>query len=581
MGKRLDLREIIETRNQGYFKNAGFFKLKVLLPFLEKLLCIENVNMLLTRHEHEGAKRFLDNAFDELDISYAVSQRDRDRVPSEGRLLIVSNHPLGGVDGLLLLKLLLEVRKDVKIIVNGYLLAIDNLSSYFLPYTLDNAGIQRDEVIGIHEALQKEMAVIIFPAGEVSRLGWGGIRDRKWLKGLIYFAKKNNTPILPVFIHGRNSIFFYAVALVSNLLAMLLLPRELFHKKGKTFSITVGNYIPSAAFQSVIKDEKYLAKLVKKHVYTIGRNKPGIFFTEQTIRHPASPKVIRRELRASELLGELPDGKSIYLVNASSAPETIDEVGRLREVTFRRVGEGTGRKTDIDKFDKHYRHIILWDDAHLDIVGAYRVGFGSEILANQGQKGFYSSALFTYSETMNEILEESLELGRSFVQAKYWNTAALDYLWYGIGALLCRNPQVKYLFGPVSLSSAYPEEVMQMVVFFYRKWFPAGLQYAEAKNPVIISETRTKAMAELFSSFDYKADFKMLKKLMKIKGYAVPTLYKQYTEVAYDGGSTFSDFSVDPDFQNCVDGFILISVDMIKDEKKEKYIYRHLLQEAI
>ena len=581
MNTQIDLKSILEINYPGFFNTGKYIKEKIVLRLLNWLLHIAEINSFLEKHSGEGPKRFLENAFDELDISYIVSQRERDRIPSEGRLLIAANHPFGGIDGLMLVKLVLEVRKDVKVIVNDFLMSIDNLQEYFLPYNMNGISVQRKELTDINTALQNEMAVIIFPAGEVSRFGMSGIRDRKWLKGLIYFTRKNSAPVLPLFVHGRNSLLFYAAALLNNKLALLMLPRELFNKKGTTVKINIGNYIPAAAFNSGIKNEKYLAKLVKKHVYAIGKNKPGIFYTEKTIKHPVSPRSIRRELRSTEMLGALPDGKYIYLVDADSAPDTIDEIGRLREITFRRVGEGTGLKTDLDKYDKYYKHIVLWDDHQLDIVGAYRVGFGCHIVQGGEKKCFYSQTLFSFTGELTNLLPDALELGRSFVQAKYWNTAALDYLWYGIGALLCRNPQIKYLFGPVSLSAAYPQEVMQMLVFFYRKWFPAGIKFAVAKNHVLIPADMSKAFTEIFSSFDYKADFKMLKKLMKVKGFTVPTLFKQYSEVAYDGGATFSDFSIDPDFNNCVDGFIMIEVDMIKDEKKEKYIYSHLLQEAI
>jgi putative hemolysin len=581
MNQGIDLKSIIESKYPRFFRTGKFFKERILLKGLNWILCISEINDLLVRHSNENARRFLENVFEEIDISYSISRRDRDRIPSEGRLLIAANHPLGGIDGLLLIKLLLEIRKDVKVIVNDLLMSIDNLREYFLSYNISGAGVQRAEVQAIHEALQNEMAIIIFPAGEVSRLTLGGIKDRKWLKGLIYFSKKNNTPVLPVFIHARNTLSFYIAALFSNRLAMMLLPGQVFKKKGSTFRISTGNYIPSSAFMTAIKDEKYLAKLVKKHVFAIGKGKPGIFYTEKTIRHPVPVKSLRKELAFMELLGELPDGKSIYLADGEAAPETLDEIGRLREVTFRRVGEGTGGKTDIDQYDRHYRHIILWDDEQLEIVGAYRVGFGKEIMGKYDVHGFYSKTLFRFNENLVDVLPESIELGRSFVQAKYWNTAALDYLWYGLGALLYHNPEVKYLFGPVSISANYPEEIAQMIVTFYRKWFPPEMPYAAAKQPFIISPQKQTALLQFFQSFDYKSDFKTLKKLLKLKGYSVPTFFKQYSELTYEGGTSFSDFNVDPDFQNCIDGFILVSAEMIKDEKREKYIYRHAMQEAV
>jgi hypothetical protein len=267
------------------------------------------------------------------------------------------------------------------------------------------------------------------------------------------------------------------------------------------------------------------------------------------------------------------DGKQILITDYQTSPNTLREIARLREITFRSVGEGSGKKLDLDKFDKFYKHIIVWDDDELEIVGSYRIGEGKQIIESEGTDGFYSSTLFKYSSSfMQDYLLESIELGRSFVQKKYWNTNALNYLWQGIGAYLTANPEVKYMFGPVSISNSYPEQAKKMIVYFYNKWFGSVNVLAESKNRFKIPEKEINEFQDVFASSDYKSDYRILKGVLKPIGFSVPILYKHYSELCDSNGVKFLDFGVDKDFENCIDGLILVEVDKIKQEKKDRYI---------
>lgn len=575
--QQIDLHQILKNKMPTLYDKKSSLPLKTVETLLSGIVKVKRINTFLAEHNGLDGSAFIDALFEEIDFSYSVSSKDRDKIPSEGKVVIVSNHPLGGLDGLALLKLVLEVRSDVKIVVNDILLQIENLKSFFLPYNLFEKGIQKENITAIDKALKEENAVIFFPAGEVSRLTLNGLHDNVWTRGALHFAEKSTAPILPVFLGGKNSLLFYVVSALSKRLSMFLLPRELFKQKGKTVPIKIGDLIPVRIMFAGLLKGKTLIKTLKKHVYLIGKNKKGIFITEKNVIHPVDPMKIKRQLLAATLLQKIDEKKKVFLLsNNKLFPDVIKEIARLREITFRKIGEGTGKKLDTDPYDAYYNHIVLWDEENLEILGAYRIGVGSEIIEKYGEAGFYSSTLFKFTEQFQFHLPYSVELGRSFIQAKYWNTNALDYLWMGIGAFLALNPRVQFLFGPVSLSNTYPAEVKEMIVYFYEKWYGNNYKLVEAKNKFRISEERKKELSTVFNSNNYKEELKLLKQNLRYFGMSIPTLYKQYTALCEPGGAQFLDFGVDPDFQSCIDGFILIDIDLIKYTKKEKYIYSNM-----
>lgn len=250
------------------------------------------------------------------------------------------------------------------------------------------------------------------------------------------------------------------------------------------------------------------------------------------------------------------------------------EIGQLREVAFRTVGEGTGQRRDIDSYDQDYLHLILWDESELEIVGAYRFAQTDRLIKTKGKQGLYTNTLFDYQPDMEPIFAQGLELGRSFVQPKYWGKRSLDYLWVGIGAFVAKNPQYRYLFGPVSISNTMPTAAKNLMVHFYQLHFPTKANLAQAKMPFQLEDNDN-----LFSAFkgeDYAEDFTTLKHLMANMGVSIPTLYKQYSELCEDDGVCFSAFNIDPDFMDCVDGLVVVDLDKIKSKKRRRYVDVHI-----
>lgn len=540
--------------------------------FLKKVLHQEEINTFLTHKDAYRGFDFVEAVLEYFNFGYTLSNKDKANIPSSGRVIIIANHPLGALDALALIALVKEVRSDIKVLANDVLMQIEPLQSLLIP--IDNLGgtTARDSLKRVYEALERDEALIIFPSGEVSRAQPTGIKDTKWKKGFLKFAQKTNSPILPVFIDAKNSPIFYTLSMINKKISTFLLASEMFKKRSKIIHFKIGEMIAYKTLQNSGFNDNVLITLLKKHLYKISKGKKGLFATQTSIAHPEERKAIRAELKKSTLLGETSDGKKIYLYEYESGSILMKEIGRLREYTFRKVEEGTGSKRDVDEFDKHYKHIILWDDEELEVVGAYRIGESNFIKEYFGVEGFYSQTLFEFTPSFESYTNNAIELGRSFVQPRYWGTRALDYLWQGIGAYLFKNPHIRYMFGPVSLSDVYPKIAKNLIVTFYALYFSAPQNLVNARNGFFMSKVEKEEALGFFKGNDYKEDFSVLKEQLSHMDLSVPTLYKQYTELCDEGGIVFLDFNIDKEFANCVDSFILVDIAKIKEAKKARYI---------
>lgn len=566
----IDIQKEIEKKFPNMEKKDNFLK-KSLFKIAKKIVHEDSINQFLTQNSHLKGFEFVDAVLDYFDFDYAVSSNDLQNIPTSGKVVIIANHPLGGLDALCLLRLIGQIRKDVKIVANDFLAGFDALNSLII--TIDNYKLKqsKSDIKKIYEALNNEEALIIFPAGEVSRATPKGIKDPAWNKGFLNFAQNTNAPILPIFLDAKNSKTFYTISVINKTFSTLLLSHEMFNKKSKRINIKVGQIIPNENITPKGIDKKFLLNLYRKHLYALKKGKKSFFETQSAIAHPVSRIDLLNELKKSKLIGQTTDGKKIYLYDYTEDSIVLKELGRLREISFRKVGEGVNKKRDTDKYDIYYQHIILWDENELEIVGSYRIGNSDFIFKNIGVKGFYSNALFQYNEEFTPYLKDSIELGRSFVQPKYWGSRALDYLWFGIGAYIKNNPNIKYMFGPVSISTTFPTVAKDMMIFYYNHYYGSKDNLIEAKTPYQYSNNLSE-IKELFDLNDKKKDFKFLKSTLSNIGVSIPTLYKQYSEIALDDGVKFLGFNVDNSFGDCIDGFILVEVAKIKDSARQRYM---------
>lgn len=527
---------------------------------------LSEIEDFLARHAGLRDFDFLDAAAAHLGLAYRIDAADLAAIPADGRLLIVANHPAGALDALALLHAVGRVRRDVKIVANDLLMQLEPMSGLLLPVRVLGGRAGAHSLRAIEAALEAESCVIVFPAGEVSRLGLRGVRDGRWRPGFVRFARRTDAPVLPVRIAARNSPLFYGASAVYRPIGTLLLAREMFASRRRPLRLHVG---PPLRLDPD-EDPKRALQRVREAVYRLGRA-PGADAGPRPLAAPVDHPALVMAVAQTELLGRTDDGKEIRLARLDEDSPLLREIGRLRELTFREVGEGTGKALDLDAFDPHYEHILVWDAAAGRVAGAYRVMRGAQALARRGLSGLYTASLFRYRDAALPRIAQGLELGRSFVVPDYWGSRSLDYLWQGIGAYLRRHPQVRYLFGAVSISAALPQAAREQLVAYYSRYHGAdnGEHGALAAS---LRPFRFFAAPPDFGGVDAETAFRVLKANLAAHGATVPVLYKQYTELCEPGGARFLAFGVDPAFSDSIDGLIEVDLQRIQPRKRRRYL---------
>lgn len=547
---------------------------------LSKIVKEDEINQFMADHAHSKGYDFVDGVLDYFEFSYQVSARSKESIPPSGRCVIVANHPLGGLDGLALLHMILNIRPDVKIVANELLSTIDALDEYLLPVNNMGGENSKEKMAAINRSLEKEQAVIIFPSGAVSRTKWFKVSDGKWRKGFYQFAKATESKIVPVFIGGKNSFWFYAWSKINSSLSMLLLPRQMWRQKNRVITMKVGTPLEFSMLKQLPVGDLQKVKMIRKHVYKLAKNRKGLFEVADPVAHPERRRDLREEINNEcEILGRDTKDQQILLFEAKNNSPLLREIGRLRELTFRQVGEGSSQRRDLDKYDSYYDHLVIWNDQDLEIMGAYRVFPTQNLMEKGGLEKLYTSTLFDYNGDLN-WLEEGLELGRSFVQPRYWGSRSLDYLWQGIGAFCARNSQIRYLFGTVSISASYPKDAMDYMIAYFRYYFSSEDFDVKSKNSYVLTEERQQHFEKLFEGVDQKSAYKEMKMYLRGMDLVVPALFKHYSELCDDNGAVFTDFGVDSDFGDCVDGFVIIDLTKVKANKYARYFEPFIQQNS-
>ncbi len=529
---------------------------------------------------------FLDNLLAELRVTVRVADEDLSRVPTHGPLLAIANHPFGILDGAVLLWLLQRVRPDTKILTNYLLSSVPELERYCIfvdPFKGEHSA--QANLRGLKEAiwhLKGGGALAVFPAGEVSHWQFkdGEVSDPAWNETIVRFVRRSQAAVVPLLFAGANSLPFQVLGAIHPLLRTMQLPQQLLNKAGKEIDVRIGNPVPAEKVCSIRCDREATAYL-RWRTYLLAehtrRNPPRMELIRRQHKPIAAP--IPAELLVSEIQGlpecnKLDENRefAVYSARAHEIPNCILEVGRLREVTFRAVEEGTGTSRDIDEFDGYYTHLLLWSKSKQEIVGAYRLGNTREILAQRGLRGLYTSTLFAYNQQLFHEMGPALELGRSFVRQEYQRQyAPLLMLWKGIAQYVVRNPETPILFGAVSISSSYQQRSRELLVRFFESQ-PANRlsKYVRPKRSFRlhrrIREWESVAISHLLDLDELSESIAEIER----DGKGIPILLRHYMRV---GGSVLA-FNVDRQFCDVLDGLILVDLRKTDPARLAMYMSR-------
>jgi putative hemolysin len=519
--------------------------------------------------------------------------------PKTGPLIIVANHPYGILDPCILSRYVGRQRSDLKIMTNSLLAVMPEVKEHGImvnPFGGQEAA--RENLNGMRAALthlKAGGAMIIFPAGEVSAYKPGkGIEEAPWTRHLGSLVRRTQAAVLPVFFPGGNSPLFHLAGIIHPRLRTGLLLREFCHQQGSSVQMRVGGLIPFGKLRK-FEDDEALTKYLRIHTLILAERRRNITETEHGIGQSPPNNDPRAAAHRSRILQEVDalrnrggclvnqGGLSVYAAHSHEIPDTLQEIGRLREITFRQVGEGTGGDVDLDKFDRYYEHLFLWDERKQCIAGAYRLGRADIILREYGPKGLYTNTLFTFEKPFLANLESAVEMGRSFITKDYQrNLSSLPLLWKGIAHWISRNPGYKKLFGPVSISKDYDKLSRKfMVEFLQENCLHEDLaSFVKPRNPFRYLRGR-KLMRE-FISADLRDvdDCSALISSLETDGKGIPVLLKHYLRLS----GTILSFNVDKDFSSVIDGLILVDLTETEprllakymgEEKCREYLERH------
>src|SRR5690606_7498216 len=546
---------------------------------LMKTLRISELNKIYDRNKHLQGEAFLKAILDEFQIKFEIPEEDLKRLPKDGAYITISNHPLGGIDGILLLKLMLEKEPDYRIIANFLLHRIEPLKPYIMPVnSFESHKNEKSSVIGIKETLRhlsENKPLVIFPAGEVSTYKDDQlIVDKPWEEGAIKLIKKAQVPVVPIYFHAKNSRLFYFLSKISGTLRTAKLPSELLTQKNLTIKVRIGKPI-SVAEQNEHATVEEFSEFLRKKTYMLANafgKSSKLLDTKKIIpKSQKPPQEIVKPANHDKIVAEIQELRKgdfrllesknyeVFLVNAEKIPNILHEIGRLREITFREVGEGTNKSIDIDKYDQYYHHMCLWDEETQAIAGAYRMGLGSEIFPKYGIDGFYLQELFRFEGELHDMMHKSIEMGRAFIIKEYQQKPMpLFLLWKGIVHTTLRYPEHKFLIGGVSISNQFSDFSKSLMIEFMKSHYydPYVAQYIYPKKEY---KVKLKDADKDFVFNEAEADLNKFDKIIdeiEPNSLRLPVLIKKYIKQ----NAKVIAFNEDPLFNNAVDGLMYIRI---------------------
>ena len=561
-------------------------------PAIERLLMLDRLGVTFGAVLRDaGTADPFATLLSELAVEYRVEPADLARIPATGPLAIVANHPFGMLEAAILAAILSRARPDVKFMANSMLAAVPQMHDRFIfvnPFGGREAIVEnRVPLRRCVEWLRGGGALAVFPAGEVSRLDLRrrAVVDPPWSPAVARLIRSAGCPALPVFFRGANSLGFHLLGAVHPRLGTAALPRELLNKRGSTIDLQIGRLVPAEALRALASDADAIEYLRCRTDMLLSRGrctrKPRRISMPNAASKTIPPLAVETPAAALEeevarldpgqKLAELED-LAVYIASGPQIPNTLLEIGRLRELTFRAVGEGSGLACDLDAFDQWYLHLFLWNAQKREVAGAYRLGPTPDILAAHGIRGLYTSSLFHYKPELFSRIGPAIELGRSFIRPEYQKRfASLLLLWKGIGQYVVRRPDCAVLFGAVSISNDYNPVSRDLLVSFLKRQGDTGLARLVKPRRPFHPSTSSNWHAHILSRFlndldelaDPIAD-------LEADGKGVPILIRQYMKL----GGRMLGFNVDASFSNVLDGLVLVDLRKTPPATLSRYLGR-------
>ena len=560
---------------------------KAVARLIMKTLEIDKANATQAKFPNDNSPDFSKHVMEELGISYVLPADQLERIPKEGGFITVSNHHFGSIDGLILCDTVGRLRSDYKLMTTLLLALVPNLRDGFLP--VDNLSGKMDarSVNSIRTALNHMSSgggIGFFPAGEVATYQKGKARtavsekpvieDKPWADNIIKLIKKSGLPVIPIYFEGTNSANFHFLGKIHRRLRTVRLVHELFNKRGTVVQVRIGQPIlPAetadmdlATFGKYIRNRTYALEALCHENEPAAASKPA-----QPVAAQEDPALVREEFARIQDRALFESGDyRCYLSPSADIPHSMREIARLREITFRAVGEGTGTPLDTDKYDTYYKHLILWNIPNQEIVGAYRIGVGRELMARpEGPQAFYTSTLFKFQSGLLPYLDKSMELGRTFIAPAYQKEVTpLKLLLSGLLTASVRMGGIQYTLGPASISNEMPHFYKSLIVHFIRQHYmmDGASQMAKATHEFKPDFLRVNP-DHLLAGCSTIDDLDRLIMSISDGQYRIPVLLRKYISF----GSHILDFNVDPDFKDCLDAFIFFNIKDIPENSFKSF----------
>jgi putative hemolysin len=578
--------KVITTEEFAKATKLDKLKMPGLAALLMEVMKINQVNELFAKAQPNQGPDFVDAILKGCGIEIEFDEKELKNIPANGSFIAIANHPYGGIEGMVLLKVLCMVRPDAKLMANFLLKKIPNLSDYFVAVNPFENVEHSSSISGLKttlELLANGTPIGIFPAGEVStfKVDKQEVTDRLWHPVVGKIIAKAKVPVVPIYFHGNNGLLFNLLSLIHPTLRTAKLPSELFNKQGHTIKLRIGKPIKVEDIPEYNNNTRLLNYL-RARTYALGtglEEEKKIFKPRHIFKIKKLPEKVVPEINSSILDKEIEPLRGqyrvwseknyeVFIAPTSSIPHVIREIGRLRELTFREIGEGTNKATDLDEYDIYYHHLFIWDVDAKMIVGAYRVGLGDEIFYSIGKKGFYISELFKLKAQFTPVLKKSIELGRSWIRKEYQQKPLpLFLLWKGILIYLIENPRYRYLIGPVSISNTFSKFSKSLIVdYINRNHFDHEMaQFVKPRKRFKVDFSSIDTDLLLAGEDTFKGLDNLISEI-ETSNMKVPVLLRQYIAL----NAKIICFNIDPKFSDCLDGFLVLDLEKVPQDILEK-----------